>query len=111
MVGFDFELVFHLVVGEPGVHFDGLGDHRRTGHSDRDVADAGAGLEQHTRQRLAHAFKLGDVFFDHRAGRQRLHRVGLDPIAVALTAELQKLHRRRADVDPQKRSGLFIEES
>ena len=82
----DLQLVFHLVVGKTGIHLDGLGDHCRTGHGYGDVPEAGFGLDQHARKGLTHAFELGDIFLDHRAGGQRLDRIGLDPVAITLAA-------------------------
>ena len=58
-----------------------------------------------------HEIKVGGDAFKVRADRQRLDRISLDPVALALTAQLQKLHRGGADIDSQERIGFFVEES
>jgi hypothetical protein len=65
LIGLDLQLVFHFIVGKTGVHLDGLGNHRRTGHGHGDVLEVGPGLEQHARECLPYAFELGDIFLDH----------------------------------------------
>ena len=47
LVGLDLQLVFQFILGKPGLHLDGLGDHRRTGDGDHGRLQVGFRLDQH----------------------------------------------------------------
>ena len=92
LICFEADLVFHLELVKATVHFDDLGDDRRTGHRDSSLFDAGAGLGRHPLEHFAHSFDVGDIFLDYRISRQRLYGIALDPITTAMFRQLEQLH-------------------
>ncbi|MNQ66837.1 hypothetical protein D3C85_813390 [compost metagenome] len=91
LVGLDLQLVLQVVVGEPGFHFDGLGDHGRTGHGYRSDLDAGTCLGDHSGKGLPHALQLSNVLLDHCVWRERLDGIGLHFEAASRATQFKEL--------------------
>ena len=110
LVSLDLQLVFQVILGKAGFHFDGFGDDRRTSHSNRGRLDPALGLGQHARERLTDPLQLGDVLLYHCVRWKRLDGISLYLVAASRATQFEELDRSRADIDPQQRIRFLSEE-
>src|SRR5882762_1001288 len=111
LVRLAFDLDFELVLAQPRGHHDLLGDHRAGRHRHRDVLGARAEALVRALHRIGCLLEVADVAVDHGIAKERLDGVALDSVGTfARFDDLEHLYGRRADVQPEQRRRLRLEQ-
>src|SRR5882724_1262172 len=111
LVRLAFDLDFELVLAQPRRDHDLLGDHGAGRHRHRDVPGARAKALVRALHRIGRLLEIADVAVDHRIANERLDGIALDPVRTsARFNDLEHLYRRRADVQPEQRRRLRLEQ-
>ena len=106
MIGFEFDLHFHVIFSQGGGHGNNFGDDRRACYSDSRELAFTAGFFQRSLQGFAYGFNILNIFFDHSIGRQGFHGKTFDAVTPVGFGEFHQLDGCGADVDSQN-SGLI----
>ena len=94
LIRLDGDLVFHLLVVEFSIHLDGLGDHRRSGNSDRRLFGRALRAAGHSLDRFTYTLDIANILLNDGIRRQRFHRISFDPITVTTIWKAQEALRR-----------------
>jgi len=111
LVRFAFHLHLEILLPQRRRDRDLLGDHRARGYRHRDVLDASAEALVGALHCVRGSLEVVDVAIDHRVARERFDGVALDAVGIlASLRDLEHLHRGRADVEPEQRRRLWLEQ-